>query len=146
MLLCHSGNRASTAKKALETLHVAGLTVIKGGMGAYVEVGGETVKGRKHMSLERQVRITAGSLVLLGMLTGFFIHPAFLILSGFVGAGLIFAGITNWCGMGILLSKMPWNRFDAVEGASTAGGTCAASLPGTCAATPPPKKEDDQGR
>ncbi len=142
MLLCHSGNRASTAKKALETLHVAGLTVIKGGIGAYVEVGGETVKGRKHMSLERQVRITAGSLVLLGMLTGFFIHPAFLILSGFVGAGLIFAGITNWCGMGILLGKMPWNRSDAVEGAST----CAASLPGTCAATPPPKKEDDQGR
>ena len=138
MLLCHSGTRASMAKKALEKLHVAGLSVIEGGLGAYVKAGGNTVKGRARMSLERQVRIAAGSLVLLGVLAGFFIHPAFLILSAFVGTGLIFAGVTDRCGMGILLSKMPWNRSTASDGTSSAGGTCAANLPGACAAGAPP--------
>ena len=137
LLLCHSGNRASMAKKTLEKLNVAGLRVMEGGIGAYIEAGGETIKGKARLSLERQVRIVAGSLVLLGVLTGLFIHKAFLILSGFVGAGLMFAGITDWCSMGILLSKMPWNRSSAAEGASPASGTCAASLPGACAAAPP---------
>lgn len=143
LLLCGSGNRASTARKVLGKLHVAGLSVIEGGLGAYVESGGNTVKGRARMSLERQVRIAAGSLVLFGVLTGFFIHPAFLILSGFVSTGLIFAGVTDWCGMGILLGKMPWNRSDAPEGTSSAGGTCAADLPGACEAAPPPAKKED---
>ena len=62
------------------------------------------------MSLERQVRIGAGSLVLLGVLLGWLVHPAFFGLSAFVGAGLVFAGVTDWCGMGLLLAKMPWNR------------------------------------
>jgi glyoxylase-like metal-dependent hydrolase (beta-lactamase superfamily II) len=140
LLLCRSGNRAFTAKKALEKLHVAGLSVIEGGLVAYAKAGGNTVKGRAraHISLERQVRIAAGSLSLVGVLLGFFIHPAFLILSGFMGAGLIFGGITDRCTMGILLGKMPWNQSNAAEGVSSAGGTCAASLPGACAAGPPP--------
>ena len=142
LLLCRSGNRASMAKKSLEKLHVTGLSVIVGGLGAYTEAGGVTVKGKARLSMERQVRIAAGSLALLGVLTGFFIHPAFLILAGFVSAGLIFAGITDWCGMGILLSKMPWNR-SAAEGASSAGGTCAASLPAVCAAADPAKGAAD---
>ncbi len=137
LLLCQSGNRSSIAGKTLEKLHVAGLRVVEGGIGAYVEAGGETIRGKAHLSLERQVRIASGMLVLLGVLSGFFIHKAFLILSGFVGAGLIFAGITDWCGMGILLSKMPWNRSDAAD----SGGTCAASLPGACAAAPPDRQD-----
>ncbi len=88
------------------------------------------------ISLERQVRLAAGGLVLLGVLAGFFLHPAFPILSGFVGAGMIFAGITDGCGMGVMLAKMPWNRVSAADGAPATGGTCAASLPGTCAAEP----------
>ncbi|MEI7898836.1 MAG: MBL fold metallo-hydrolase [bacterium] len=138
LLLCQGGGRAAMAKKALENLHMAGLSVIEGGLGAYVKAGGQTVKGRVRLSLERQVRIAAGSLSLLGVLMGFFIHPAFLILSGFVGAGLIFAGITDWCGMGLLLGKMPWNQSKVADGASAIGGTCAASLPGACAAGNPP--------
>ena len=138
LLLCRSGGRASMAKKTLEQENVAGLSVIEGGLGAYVTAGGVTVKGKTVISLERQVRIAAGSLVLLGVLTGFFIHPAFLILSGFVGTGLIFAGITDWCGMGMMLAKMPWNRVNTADSVSAAGGTCAASLPGTCAAGAPP--------
>jgi glyoxylase-like metal-dependent hydrolase (beta-lactamase superfamily II)/rhodanese-related sulfurtransferase len=128
LLLCRSGNRAAMAKKSLEKLHVTGLSVITGGIGAYTEAGGVTVKGKVRLSLERQVRIAAGSLALLGVLTGYFIHPAFLILAGFVSAGLIFAGITDRCGMAVLLGKMPWNRSSA-EGASPAGGTCAATDP-----------------
>jgi hypothetical protein len=61
------------------------------------------------MSLERQVRIAAGSLVLLGVGLGF-LHPAFFGLAGFVGAGLVFAGVTDTCGMAMLLARMPWNR------------------------------------
>lgn len=58
----------------------------------------------------RQVQITAGSLVLTGVLLGLFVAPGFFGLSAFVGAGLIFAGVTGWCGMANLLRVMPWNR------------------------------------
>ena len=137
LLLCASGKRAATAQKSLAKLHVAGLSVVEGGLAAYVEAGGDVVKGKAHMSLERQVRIAAGSLVLTGVLLGGLVHPAFLMLSGFVGAGLIFAGITDWCGMGMVLAKMPWNRAGADQGASVAGGSCAASAPGACSAGAP---------
>ena len=137
LLLCRSGGRATMAQKTLEKLHVAGLSVVSGGIVAYAAAGGLTVKGRVHISLERQVRIAAGSLVLTGVLLGTFVHPAFLILSGFVSCGLIFAGITDWCGMGILLGKMPWNQASAT-GDAPAGGTCAASLPSACSAGAPP--------
>ena len=66
--------------------------------------------GKKSISIERQVRIAAGGLVLLGVILGFLINHVFLLLSGFVGAGLILAGITDWCGMGLLLARAPWNR------------------------------------
>jgi hypothetical protein len=66
--------------------------------------------GKKNISIERQVRIAAGGLVLLGVILGFLINHVFLLLSGFVGAGLILAGITDWCGMGLLLARAPWNR------------------------------------
>jgi hypothetical protein len=65
------------------------------------------------ISLERQVRIAAGSLVLTGVLLTYFVHPGFIVLSAFVGAGLVFAGVTDWCGMGLLLAKMPWNQKSA---------------------------------
>jgi hypothetical protein len=62
------------------------------------------------ISLERQVRIAAGLLVLLGELLGWHVHAVFHAIPVFVGAGLVFAGITDWCGMGLLLARMPWNR------------------------------------
>jgi hypothetical protein len=75
------------------------------------------------ISLERQVRIGAGLLVLLGALLGWLVHPAFFALSAFIGAGLVFAGVTDWCGMGMLLAKMPWNNRspDCPDGT---GGAC----------------------
>ena len=64
----------------------------------------------KGISIERQVRIIAGSLVLIGMVLGWFVHRGFFGLAAFVGAGLVFAGVTDFCSMGLLLAKLPWNR------------------------------------
>jgi hypothetical protein len=68
------------------------------------------VRGKKAISLERQVRIVAGFLVLLGAVLAMTIHPYFAGLSAFVGAGLMFAGITDTCGMAMMLARMPWNQ------------------------------------
>jgi len=61
------------------------------------------------------VRIAAGSLVLLGAILAWTLHPAFVAVPAFVGAGLMFAGITDTCGMAMLLGKMPWNRRNPTE-------------------------------
>lgn len=71
-----------------------------------------------NIALERQVRIAAGIIVLTGALLAPFANPAFLWLSGFVGAGLIVAGITDWCGMRKLLARMPWNQRSSDAGSS----------------------------
>jgi hypothetical protein len=62
------------------------------------------------ISLERQVRITAGALVVIGVALGWFVHPGFYGLSAFIGAGLVFAGVTDICGLCVLLAKLPWNK------------------------------------
>ncbi len=110
LLLCHSGRRAEEARQKLTALGVSHIDVIDGGMQAWVASGGETVRGKGVISIERQVRIVAGILVSLGVALGAWLHPAFLLLSAFIGLGLAFAGITDSCGMALVLSKMPWNR------------------------------------
>ncbi len=110
LLLCRSGARAGKAMETLTALGVDGLSVMSGGLEAYRAAGGSTVSAGSHMSLERQVRVAAGSLSLLGVILGFLLHPGFFGLSGFVGAGLVFAGVTDWCGMGLLLARAPWNQ------------------------------------
>jgi rhodanese-related sulfurtransferase len=108
-VICRSGSRG---RQACEKLMAAGWNVVnvEGGTPAWAGAGLPVVRGKKAISLERQVRIAAGSLVLLGVLLGWLVHPAFLGLSAFVGAGLVFAGITDTCGMGMLLARMPWNQ------------------------------------
>jgi len=108
--ICRSGSRG---RLAAERFHAAGYTNVvnvEGGTIAWERAGLPVVRGRKAISLERQVRIAAGSLVLLGTVLGAFVHPGFLALAAFVGAGLVFAGITDACGMGLLLARMPWNH------------------------------------
>ena len=131
LLLCRTGSRAATAKKTLAALHVSGLTVVDGGIEAFRNAGGGTEKGRDRMSLERQVRILAGALSLLGVGLGAFVHPGFLALAAFISAGLAFAGVTDWCGMGLLLAKAPWNQSSSenAENAAAAPAACAASAP-----------------
>jgi hypothetical protein len=76
------------------------------------------------MSLERQVRIAAGLMILVGTGLGFFVHPYWLGIAGFVGAGLIFAGITDTCGMGMVLAKMPWNQVRSKPDSSSKTTSC----------------------
>ncbi len=132
LLLCRTGARAAQAQERLLALGVGGTTVVEGGLEALRAAGVDTVKGRARLSLERQVRIVAGSLVLLSSVLALLLHPAFVGLAAFVGGGLLFAGITDWCGMGLLLARMPWNRSSAAPMSATAeGGGCSA---GGCAA------------
>lgn len=141
LLMCRSGQRAGMAREALTRQAVGGLTVITGGIEAYRSAGGDVTTGTKRMSLERQVRILAGALTVTGVALGWLIHPAFFGLAAFIGAGLVFAGITDTCGMGMMLGKAPWNRARGSAGQGATAGGCAASLPptsGGCAATPPP--------
>ena len=108
-VICRSGGRG---RQAREKLQAAGLNAVnvEGGTAAWEAAGLPVIRSGAQMSLERQVRIGAGSLVVLGVALGALVHPAFYALAGFVGAGLVFAGATDWCGMGMLLAKLPWNR------------------------------------
>lgn len=136
LLLCRTGARAAMAREQLERLHVGGLRVIRGGIDAYTAAGGPVERGAGVISLERQVRIAAGSLVLAGVILSQFVAPGFVWIAGFVGAGLVFAGSTDWCGMGMLIARAPWNQ----RSRSASGGApsaCAASAPSACAASRP---------
>ena len=118
-LICRTGNRARQAAAKLAEAGCGDVTVLEGGVEAWESSGLPLNRGVKGMSLERQVRIGAGSLVLIGVIGALAIHPGFLALSGFVGAGLIFAGVTDWCGMGLLLARMPWNQKTGASCCST---------------------------
>ena len=109
-VICRSGGRG---KQAVERFRLVGCSIavnVEGGMQAWESAGLPVVRGKKGMSLERQVRIAAGTLVVLGVALGTLVHPGFFGLSAFVGAWLVFAGITDTCGMGLMLARMPWNR------------------------------------
>ena len=110
LLLCKSGNRASKAAEIFQQANIQKVFVVEGGTGLWHEQGLPVEKDKSVISLERQVRITAGTLVFLGTLLGVFVNQYFLIIPGFVGAGLVFAGVTDTCGMALLLARMPWNR------------------------------------
>jgi rhodanese-related sulfurtransferase len=110
VLVCQSGNRAEQARKHLDSVGLASASVLSGGVPAYAAAGGNVVRGRGPWALERQVRMTAGSLVLAGVLGSKFISPKLGLIAGGIGAGLTFSAATNSCAMGQMLSKMPWNR------------------------------------
>jgi rhodanese-related sulfurtransferase len=110
VLLCAAGTRALKAAEQLEATDLK-LVVITGGTNACLQLNIPVIRGEtKTISIERQVRISAGAIVFIGVVLGYFVHPAFYAVSGFIGAGLMFAGITDWCGMGLLLAKAPWNK------------------------------------
>jgi rhodanese-related sulfurtransferase len=109
-VICQSGSRGAKACEQFTNAGYTNVVNVEGGTQAWDEAGLPVVRGKKTISLERQVRIAAGLLVLLGAVLGFFVHPYFVGLSAFVGAGLMFAGITDTCGMGMMLARMPWNH------------------------------------
>jgi len=109
-VICRSGSRGRQACEKLIASGYTNVVNVEGGTQAWDQAGLPVVRGKQAISIERQVRIAAGSLVLIGALLGYFAHPYWIALAGIVGAGLIFAGITDTCGMGMLLAKMPWNQ------------------------------------
>jgi rhodanese-related sulfurtransferase len=118
VLVCASGRRSGMAceRLAAEGFEVYSLT---GGLAGWKSAGGavETL-ARKVIPLERQVLLGAGFLVLTGVILSFLMHPYWIALSAFVGAGLMFAGLTGFCGMALLLARAPWNQRGATVSAS----------------------------
>ncbi len=109
-IICKSGNRGEKAYQQFESIGYTQMVNVEGGTLAWQKAGLPILRGQKTMSLERQVRIAAGTLVLTGAILSWLVNPVFMGLSAFVGAGLIFAGITDSCAMGMMLAKMPWNQ------------------------------------
>jgi hypothetical protein len=109
-VICGSGSRGAKACEWFNSAGYSNVVNVDGGTQAWEEAGLPVVRGKKAISLERQVRIAAGSLVLIGAVLGFFVHPSLIGLSAFVGAGLVFAGVTDTCGMAMVLARLPWNK------------------------------------
>ena len=113
VLVCQSGRRSA---RGLEQLRAAGhpfpISDLEGGLPSWEQAGFPLERHRKApLPLMRQVQIAAGSLVLLGLGLGTWVGPGWLLLSAFVGAGLVFAGVSGFCGMALLLARAPWNRI-----------------------------------
>lgn len=114
-VLCRSGSRGQMACTKFEAAGFTNVVNVAGGTAACEQAGLKVIRGKKTISLERQVRIAAGALVAIGTALGAFVHPGFLGIPAFVGCGLMFAGITDTCGMGMILARMPWNHCDTTS-------------------------------
>lgn len=122
-LICKAGKRGAIACEKFLAAGHANVVNVEGGTDAWVAAGLPVVRGASGViSLERQVRIGAGLLTLAGAVLALTVHVGFAAIPAFIGAGLIFAGVTDWCGMGLLLAKAPWNR----RAAANAGACCSA--------------------
>lgn len=113
VLVCQSGVRAGQAEVRLSSVGLASAEVLAGGIAAFESVGGAVVRGAQRWAMDRQVRMAAGSLVLVGFLGSKLIHPRVGYLAGAIGAGLTYSALSNSCAMAAALSKMPWNRTEA---------------------------------
>src|SRR6478736_8426629 len=133
-VICQSGSRAA---RACNTLIAAGLKAVnvEGGTLAWVEAGLSVVRGKKTISLERQVRIAIGIIVLASAVLAAFVHPYWIGLAAFMGGGLIFSGLTDFCGLALLISRLPWNRASMppdVTGNQDAGACCGVRKTKDC--------------
>jgi rhodanese-related sulfurtransferase len=120
VLVCQSGVRAGKAAKIFSDAGCHDFRILDGGVAAWRAAGYPVVEGEFALPLERQVRIVAGLLVVIGVVLGWQVNPAFYGLSAFVGCGLVMAGITDWCPMASLIARMPWNQ----RGCGSCCGRC----------------------
>jgi len=144
VLICRSGQRARKAEQALKRAGMSNLHVLDGGMTAWTAAGLPVRRAAPRMSLERQVRIAAGALAAVGGFLALFVNPLFAALPAFVGSGLVVAGATDTCTMGMLIAKLPFNQpascdVSAMVRALTSGGVpegtrAAGPVDPTCAA------------
>ncbi len=133
-VICKSGSRGRQACEKLVAAGCANIFNVEGGTSACEQAGLTVVRGKKSVSLERQVRIVAGALVLTGAMLGYFVQKEWIGLSAFVGAGLMFAGITDTCGMAMILARMPWNKVATLSASAptTTDGSCSLNKPSCC--------------
>ncbi len=110
ILVCQSGGRARKAEGSLKAAGMDNLHILDGGMNGWIAGGFAVVRGAPRMSLERQVRIAAGSMAALGGILALLLNPLFAIIPAMVGSGLVFAGVTDTCAMGMLLARLSYNR------------------------------------
>lgn len=137
ILVCQSGQRAVKAESALAAAGMPNLHVLDGGMNAWLADGRPVVRGARRISLERQVRIGAGALVAIGSLLALTIDTAFALIPAFVGSGLIFAGVSDICAMGMLLAKLPYNRPATCDVGAMVSALTAHANPATARASVP---------
>jgi len=114
---CAGGKRSAKACRQFTEGHDGPVEHLAGGIEAWKQAGLPTLKPTKASGLPimQQVQITAGLLVVLGLVLGWWVSSVFLLLSAFVGCGLIFAGVSGWCGMAKLLAQMPWNKLPSQD-------------------------------
>ena len=110
LLMCRTQNRAKLGYEQMVKLGVSNCHVLEGGIAKWIEAKRPVVQGQKTVSLDRQVRMASGILIVVGALLGFLMHPWWHVLSAGVGAGLLYSGIMDSCMMALLLAKCPWNR------------------------------------
>jgi len=131
VVVCQGGVRASQAAEKLEAAGAKNIAVLECGINGWKSAGKPCLRGKRWvLPLDRQVRIAMGLLVVAGVGFGALVNPAWYALAGFVGAGMIFAGITNFCPLAILVGRMPWNEPDAGTGATCCSGgskTCCGA-------------------
>ena len=120
-LVCQSGVRATQAEAVLRGVGVESARVLEGGIVGWDRAGLPVERGRGAWSIERQVRAIAGGLVLAGVVGGVTVNRKLLFLSGFVGSGLLFAGVSDICMMGNLLLRLPFNRVNRTDAADEVG-------------------------
>jgi len=109
-LTCHSGVLARQAADRLLRAGYYNLAVVAGGTQAWDQAGLPMVRRRPPLTLDRQVQIALGTLLILPVVLGFTVHELFFAAVPLIGAGLLLAGVTRWSGMARLLALMPWNR------------------------------------
>ncbi|HVP65268.1 MAG TPA: rhodanese-like domain-containing protein [candidate division Zixibacteria bacterium] len=124
VLTCQGGQRARIAA-GLVAPSRPGVLILEGSTSGWAASGRPLVKSvASRWALERQVRLVAGLLVVLSVVLSLSLSRGWIFLAAFVGCGLTFAGLTNICGMGILLAKMPWNKASSTR-STTAQNCCS---------------------
>lgn len=113
VLICQSGQRAQRAEALLRSAGMANVHVLDGGMKAWLALGLPVNRLRVRVSLERQVRIVAGALAAAGGIGALIVSPWLAVVPALVGSGLVLAGVTDNCAMGMLLARLPYNRGTA---------------------------------
>lgn len=133
VLMCATGNRALMASQILDRRSFNEYKIMDGGMKGWIKAALPYKAGKKVLSIMRQVQLGTGLLVSIGVVLSLFVHPYFLGIAALVGAGLTLAGLTGFCGMGLVLMRMPWNKVTPTTGGGTGGGcSVGGGASGSC--------------